>query len=60
MRFVGATTVYAFMQSAGLVNDHLAACHRSDSGNGRRRTTARPRPAIPKPHKLAKKPKGPR
>ena len=24
MRFVGATTVYAFMQSAGLVDDHLA------------------------------------
>ena len=25
-RFVGPTTVYAFMQSAGLVDDHLAAC----------------------------------
>ena len=24
--FVGPTTVYAFMQSMGLVNDHLAAC----------------------------------
>jgi DNA-3-methyladenine glycosylase I len=29
MRFVGPTTVYAFMQSAGLVNDHLAGCHRA-------------------------------
>ena len=29
MRFVGATTVYAFMQSAGLVDDHLAGCHRA-------------------------------
>ncbi len=29
MRFVGPTTVYAFMQSAGLVNDHLAECFRS-------------------------------
>ena len=29
MRFVGPTTVYAFMQSAGLVDDHLAGCHRS-------------------------------
>lgn len=29
MRFVGPTTVYAFMQSAGLVDDHLAACHRA-------------------------------
>ena len=25
-RFVGPTTCYAFMQSAGLVNDHLVAC----------------------------------
>jgi DNA-3-methyladenine glycosylase I len=25
-RFVGPTTVYAFMQAMGLVNDHLAAC----------------------------------
>jgi DNA-3-methyladenine glycosylase I len=29
MRFVGATTVYAFMQSAGLVDDHLGGCHRA-------------------------------
>ncbi len=27
-RFVGPTTVYAFMQSVGMVNDHLVACHR--------------------------------
>jgi DNA-3-methyladenine glycosylase I len=27
-RFVGPTTVYAFMQSTGMVNDHLATCHR--------------------------------
>ncbi len=26
-RFVGPTTCYAFMQSMGLVNDHLSACH---------------------------------
>ena len=25
--FVGPTTVYAFMQATGLVNDHLAECH---------------------------------
>lgn len=25
--FVGPTTVYAFMQAMGLVNDHLEACH---------------------------------
>ena len=26
-RFVGPTTVYAFMQSAGLVDDHVEGCH---------------------------------
>lgn len=28
-RFVGATTMYALMQSAGLVDDHLAGCWRA-------------------------------
>lgn len=27
-RFVGPTTVYAFMQATGMVNDHLVDCHR--------------------------------
>lgn len=27
-RFAGPTICYAFMQSAGLVNDHLVGCHR--------------------------------
>jgi len=27
-RFVGPTTMYAFMQSAGMVNDHVVSCHR--------------------------------
>jgi DNA-3-methyladenine glycosylase I len=27
-RFVGPTTVYAFMQSTGMVNDHIVGCHR--------------------------------
>lgn len=26
-RFVGPTTAYSFMQSMGLVNDHIAGCH---------------------------------
>lgn len=26
-RFVGPTTIYSFMQSMGLVNDHYAGCH---------------------------------
>lgn len=29
-RFVGPTTCYAFMQSAGLVNDHLIGCPQHD------------------------------
>lgn len=29
-RFCGPTTVYAFMQSMGMVNDHLVTCHRHD------------------------------
>ncbi|MDE0805581.1 MAG: DNA-3-methyladenine glycosylase I [Acidimicrobiales bacterium] len=28
-KFVGPTIVYAFMQSAGMVDDHLAGCHRA-------------------------------
>jgi DNA-3-methyladenine glycosylase I len=27
-RFVGPTTMYAFMQSVGMVNDHVVSCHR--------------------------------
>ncbi len=27
-RFCGPTIVYAFMQAVGMVNDHLASCHR--------------------------------
>lgn len=30
LRFVGPTTGYALMQSAGLVHDHLVGCHRFD------------------------------
>ena len=28
-RFVGPTTTYALMQSAGMVDDHVAGCHRA-------------------------------
>jgi DNA-3-methyladenine glycosylase I len=35
-RFLGSTTVYAFMQSVGLVDDHLPGCYRyrSDAAHG--------------------------
>jgi DNA-3-methyladenine glycosylase I len=29
-KFVGPTITYAFMQAVGLVNDHVATCHRYD------------------------------
>jgi len=33
-RFVGPTIMYAFMQAAGLVNDHLATCFRYEELGG--------------------------
>ena len=39
--FVGPTTVYAFMQAMGLVNDHLEGCHvREDCAGERRQALA--------------------
>lgn len=35
--FVGPTTVYAFMQAMGLVNDHLAGCHVRETAEQSRR-----------------------
>nr|MBW4033610.1 DNA-3-methyladenine glycosylase I [Acidobacteriota bacterium] len=32
-RFVGPTTVYALMQSGGLVDDHVAGCWRASRGS---------------------------
>jgi len=32
--FFGPTTVYAFMQTAGLVNDHVAACYKHKKSAG--------------------------
>jgi DNA-3-methyladenine glycosylase I len=32
--FVGPTTMYAFMQSVGVVDDHQALCHVSTAGSG--------------------------
>jgi DNA-3-methyladenine glycosylase I len=37
-RFVGSTIVYAFMQSVGLVDDHLSSCFRHASVAGRSST----------------------
>ncbi len=42
-RFVGPTTVYAFMQSVGMVNDHLTSCHRHAACAGLQRTFSPPR-----------------
>jgi DNA-3-methyladenine glycosylase I len=32
VRFVGPTTVYAFMQATGLVDDHVVSCFRHATG----------------------------
>jgi DNA-3-methyladenine glycosylase I len=40
-RFVGPTICYAFMQAAGLVNDHAVDCFRWRELSGRRRRTAK-------------------
>ena len=46
--FVGPTTMYAFMQAMGLVNDHLHGCHcRSDAEKSRSRLI------VPGPKALA-------
>lgn len=36
--FVGPTTIYAFMQAMGLVNDHLAGCHVREACGAERRS----------------------
>ena len=41
-RFVGPTTVYAFMQAMGLVNDHVHGCATRPKVEAARRTFQRP------------------
>jgi DNA-3-methyladenine glycosylase I len=41
--FVGPTTVYAFMEAMGLVNDHLEGCHRRPLVEAERQRFRRPR-----------------
>ena len=41
--FVGPTTVYAFMQSMGLVNDHIEGCFTRPECESERATLARPK-----------------
>ena len=41
-RFVGPTTMYAFMQAMGLVNDHLTGCSARRRAETARRAFARP------------------
>jgi DNA-3-methyladenine glycosylase I len=43
-KFVGPTTVYAFMQAMGLVNDHIAACVVRAKAEQARRKFRKPRP----------------
>jgi DNA-3-methyladenine glycosylase I len=41
--FVGPTTVYAFMQAMGLVNDHLDGCFRRAQLEAEREAFVRPK-----------------
>lgn len=45
--FVGPTTMYAFMQAMGLVNDHVEGCHVRATVASARRDFAPPRPSQP-------------
>ncbi len=45
--FVGPTTLYAFMQAMGLVNDHAEGCFRAPEVERLRARFARPGPARP-------------
>ena len=40
--FVGPTTIYAFMQAMGMVNDHLEGCHRRTELEKKRASFKRP------------------
>ena len=44
--FVGPTTVYAFMQAMGLVNDHIEGCFAWAGCESERAALTRPRPAV--------------
>ena len=44
--FVGPTTMYAMMQSMGMVNDHLDGCHARAACESRRRTVRRRYPSA--------------
>jgi DNA-3-methyladenine glycosylase I len=44
--FVGPTTVYAFMQAMGLVNDHIDGCHARTRAEASRASLVRPTAAI--------------
>ena len=42
-KFVGPTTIFAFMQSMGLVNDHALGCHMRDAVTKTRAALTRPK-----------------
>jgi DNA-3-methyladenine glycosylase I len=44
--FLGPTTVYAFMQAMGLVNDHLEGCARRPAVEAERRRFRRPAQTV--------------
>jgi DNA-3-methyladenine glycosylase I len=57
LRYVGPTTVYAFMQAAGIVDDHILGCWRGGIGHEKRRNGPRSPKPKPKPAKPPKRSK---
>jgi len=47
-RFVGPTSVYAFMQNVGVVNDHIHGCFRATDYGVTRESRPRRRPPAPR------------
>jgi len=47
--FVGPTTIYAFMQAVGLVNDHIDGCFSRDAAEAARQRLVRPVKSAAKP-----------
>jgi DNA-3-methyladenine glycosylase I len=45
--FVGPTTIYAFMQAVGIVNDHLHGCFVRPRRESERRSFRRPEARVP-------------
>ena len=58
LKFVGSTIIYAFLQAAGLVNDHLVSCP-AHPGFARQIESGRPGPGRAGPEPVQTGPERP-